>query len=63
MTETEREIDLEQKWAALKVALVRSLGKAGAAEWLAFAAKVMDAEAGRDIITLGPAGAIESWAR
>lgn len=46
--------ELSTMWAALKGALIRALGREGAAEWLAFAALQMRAEARREVIDLRP---------
>lgn len=42
----------ERLWAELKPLLVRSLGREGAAEWLAFAAEQMLREAQREPVVL-----------
>ena len=40
--------DIAELWKRMKAALIASLGREGAAEWLAHAAKVMAADARRE---------------
>lgn len=56
MTANEAAAERARLWAALKPLLVRSLGREGAAEWLAFAAQQMNLEAQREVLATPQAG-------
>lgn len=55
MNATEASRERSRLWSELKPLLVRSLGRDGAAEWLAFAAIQMRKDADRNVIELKPA--------
>jgi hypothetical protein len=56
MTSEQASRERERLWRELKPLLVRSLGREGAAEWLAFAAEQMLRDAARDVVVLPKAG-------
>ena len=56
MTSEQASRERERLWRELKPLLVRSLGRDGAAEWVAWAAEQMRLEASRDVIELPRAG-------